>query len=240
MSRPGTSESALANVVTSWPRRSSSRTSSTMTRSVPPYARGGTRSIGGATWAMRSGRDIVVPPRDDETVGRRCGPTVEHRRADGAGDVPAVAVSGGGGRRRVGLFDLFLGLVAGTGTGAGADSGTDDGARRSGDRATDRARRRRRRRARPARRRPRRHLRSPHRRRRRPRHRCRHRPPRPDRATDGHADGRATERPGAGADGLVAVLLVLGRPCRCRRRAASVDRRNSRSIRRRNGSRSAS
>ena len=35
-SAPGTSESPDANVVTSWPRRSSSLTSSKTTRSVPP------------------------------------------------------------------------------------------------------------------------------------------------------------------------------------------------------------
>ena len=36
-----------------------------------------------------------------------------------------------------GLFDFFLGLVAGTGATRGTDSGTDDGTRRSGDRTTD-------------------------------------------------------------------------------------------------------
>jgi hypothetical protein len=40
-------------------------------------------------------------------------------------------------RGRVGLFDFFLGLVAGTGATRGTDSGTDDGTRRSGHRATD-------------------------------------------------------------------------------------------------------
>ena len=40
----------------------------------------------------------------------------------------------------------------------------------------------------------------------------------PDRATDGHADRRAAERAGAGADGLGAAFLVLGR-----RRAVGVD-----------------
>src|SRR4051794_3114674 len=32
-----------------------------MIRSVPPYPFGGTVSIGGATWAMRKGRDTVGP-----------------------------------------------------------------------------------------------------------------------------------------------------------------------------------
>ena len=53
---PGIRESPLANVVTWWPRRSSSWTSSATIRSVPPYAMGGTASSGGATWAIRSGR----------------------------------------------------------------------------------------------------------------------------------------------------------------------------------------
>ena len=55
-SRHGTSESPLAKTVTSWPRRTSSVVSSWTTRSVPPYAAGGTRSIGGATWAIRRRR----------------------------------------------------------------------------------------------------------------------------------------------------------------------------------------
>jgi hypothetical protein len=40
-------------------------------------------------------------------------------------------------RGGVALFDLFLGLVAGTGASSRTDSGADDGTRRSGDRATD-------------------------------------------------------------------------------------------------------
>ena len=68
MSRHGTSESPLAKTVTSWPRRTSSVVSSWTMRSVPPYADGGTRSTGGATWAMRNGRGAL------RTVARMDGP----------------------------------------------------------------------------------------------------------------------------------------------------------------------
>ena len=113
-------------------------------------------------------------------------------------------------RGRVALFDLFLGLVAGTGAGSRPDRGADDGTRRSGDRATDE----------------------------RPGSTATERTgpgtglvitfgrltddrtadgadgatdDGARRATDGHADGRAAESPGAGADGLIADFLVLGR-----------------------------
>src|SRR5947207_14755982 len=38
----------------SWPRRTSSSVSSKITRSVPPYRNGGTRTKSGATWAIRN------------------------------------------------------------------------------------------------------------------------------------------------------------------------------------------
>jgi hypothetical protein len=51
-SRPGTIESPEAKVVTSWPRWCSSATRAPTTRSVPPYATGGTATSGGATSAI--------------------------------------------------------------------------------------------------------------------------------------------------------------------------------------------
>src|SRR5260370_40996261 len=46
-------ESPLANRVTSFPSATSSSVSQCTTRSVPPYSRGGTASVSGATCAMR-------------------------------------------------------------------------------------------------------------------------------------------------------------------------------------------
>jgi hypothetical protein len=113
-------------------------------------------------------------------------------------------------RGRVALFDLFLGLVAGTRASACTDRGADDGTRRPGHCATDE----------------------------RPSGTATERAgpgtglviafgrlagdrtadgtdgatdDSPRRASDGHPDGRAAERTGTGADGLVAVLLVLER-----------------------------
>jgi hypothetical protein len=141
-------------------------------------------------------------------VGRRSGPTVAvavstpadgQRRASAGGVVPT-------GR----FLDLFLGLVAGTGTRSRADCGADHGAwRASHDRAQRGAGRAAPEGAGPG-----------------PglvvtfgrfaRHRTGHgtdatTDDRADRATDRHADGRAAERAGAGPDGLLAVLFVLGR-----------------------------
>src|SRR5512140_1622647 len=45
-------ESPLANKVTSWPIWTSASVRYETTRSVPPYARGGTLSYNGATWAI--------------------------------------------------------------------------------------------------------------------------------------------------------------------------------------------
>src|SRR6202040_1798717 len=46
-------ESPLANNVTSFPKVTSSSVNQYTTRSVPPYSRGGTASVSGATCAMR-------------------------------------------------------------------------------------------------------------------------------------------------------------------------------------------
>ena len=81
MSEPGTSESPLANVVTSWPRSVSSVASAWTMRSVPPYTAGGTRSSGGATRAIRRGR----PPSSglDRGAGSGCRSSMRLLPSDG-------------------------------------------------------------------------------------------------------------------------------------------------------------
>ena len=170
---------------------------------------GGTRSIGGATWAIRSGRVMGrTSIRDRPTGGPAgAGPTASVALSASAGVGPASSRLRSAGLGRA-LLDLFLGLVAGTGTAGRADRATDDRTGRSGDRAADdraggaatertgaraglvvafgsltgdRA-------ADGA---------------------DRATDHRTGRATDGHADRCAAERTGAGADGLAAALLVL-------------------------------
>ncbi len=51
-------ESPLANKVTSWPISTSASVRYETTRSVPPYARGGTLSYNGATWAILTVRSF--------------------------------------------------------------------------------------------------------------------------------------------------------------------------------------
>src|SRR4029079_18453452 len=138
---------------------------------------------------------------------RACG---WRRAGQGAGAVSSARFVLDG---RIGLFDFLFGLVAGTGARTGPDRGADHGARRSRDRNTDeddscaaaecaaagsglvvtlgRLARDRTGDGTDAA--------TDH---------------GPDRAADGHPDGRAAESPGARADGLTAVLFVLGRGAR--------------------------